>query len=246
MNYTKIYEAIIERAKQQQRDKRQGYFERHHILPRSIGGTNSKENLVLLTAKEHYLAHMLLVEMYEKGSYEWQKMIFAASMFLAKSKNHKRITTSARFYQQVKVALSELKKGIPRSEEVKAKIRKTKAANPRIVSEEEKLAHSKRMTGKGNPMYGNTHSKESRDLISKSKLGKPNPKVAEICKLRKGKETSHTKRIVQISPKGIIVKEFISIAEAVRDTGIRSIICVLRGKQKTAGGFHWKYSKQLN
>jgi hypothetical protein len=241
MNYTRIYKNIIERAKQQQRDKKQGYFERHHILPKSIGGTNSKENLVLLTAKEHYVAHMLLVEMYEKGSYEWQKMIFAASMFLAKSKHHKRIKTSARFYQQVKVSLSELKKGVPRSEETKAKIRKTKAQNPRIASEEENYQRSIRMSGIGNPMYGNTHSEKSRELIRKSKIGIVNSKLSEINKAKKGKELSYTKKILQISLKGENIKEYVSIAEAVRATGIGSIICVLRGAQKTAGGYKWEY-----
>jgi hypothetical protein len=243
MNYTRIYKNIIERAKQQQRDKKQGYFERHHILPKSIGGTNSKENLVLLTAKEHYIAHMLLVEMYEKGSYEWQKMIFATSMFLAKSKNHKRINTSARFYQQVKIALSELKKGIPRSEETKAKIRKTKAENPRIASEEENQQRSIRMTGKGNPMYGNTHSEKSKELIRKSKIGTTNSKLSEINKAKKGKELSYTKRILQIDLEGKDIAEYVSIAEAVRNTGISSIICVLHGRQKTAGGFRWQYKR---
>jgi hypothetical protein len=243
MNYTRIYKNIIERAKQEQRDKKQGYFERHHILPKSIGGTNSKENLVLLTAKEHYVAHMLLVEMYEKGSYEWQKMIFAASMFLAKSKHHKRIETSARFYQQVKVSLSELKKGVPRSEETKAKIRKTKAQNPRIASEEENYQRSIRMSGIGNPMYGNTHSEKSRELIRKSKIGIVNSKLSEINKAKKGKELSYTKKILQISLKGENIKEYVSIAEAVRVTGIGSIICVLRGAQKTAGGYRWEYKK---
>jgi hypothetical protein len=39
------------------------YYEKHHILPRSMGGDNSKENLVNLTAREHFLAHWLLWRM---------------------------------------------------------------------------------------------------------------------------------------------------------------------------------------
>lgn len=40
------------------------YAEQHHILPRSAGGANTPENLVWLTAREHFLAHWLLFRMY--------------------------------------------------------------------------------------------------------------------------------------------------------------------------------------
>lgn len=36
------------------------YLENHHIIPRSLGGDNSKDNLVLLTAQDHYRCHELL------------------------------------------------------------------------------------------------------------------------------------------------------------------------------------------
>lgn len=36
------------------------YFELHHIVPRSLGGTDSPENVVALTAREHFVAHWLL------------------------------------------------------------------------------------------------------------------------------------------------------------------------------------------
>lgn len=38
------------------------YFETHHIVPKSLGGTDDKNNLVNLTAREHYIAHLLLVK----------------------------------------------------------------------------------------------------------------------------------------------------------------------------------------
>jgi hypothetical protein len=43
-----------------------GYKEKHHILPRSVGGTDDKSNLVELTAKEHFIVHMLLCK-FTKG-----------------------------------------------------------------------------------------------------------------------------------------------------------------------------------
>lgn len=61
MNYQKIYDQLISQAANYKRVKGQNqYLEEHHILPRSMGGTNDSCNLVLLTAKEHYIAHHLL------------------------------------------------------------------------------------------------------------------------------------------------------------------------------------------
>ena len=40
------------------------YVEKHHILPRSMGGTNAPSNLVIFTAREHFLAHWLLYRIY--------------------------------------------------------------------------------------------------------------------------------------------------------------------------------------
>ena len=38
------------------------YKERHHITPKCLGGTNDEENLIDLYAREHYIAHKLLVQ----------------------------------------------------------------------------------------------------------------------------------------------------------------------------------------
>lgn len=61
MNYQKIYNRIIERAKVR---TLAGYKERHHIKPRCIGGTDESFNLVDLTPEEHYVCHQLLVKMH--------------------------------------------------------------------------------------------------------------------------------------------------------------------------------------
>lgn len=61
MNYQKIYDALIERGRNR---IPQGYVERHHILPRCMGGSDENSNLVALTPEEHFVAHILLVKMY--------------------------------------------------------------------------------------------------------------------------------------------------------------------------------------
>jgi 5-methylcytosine-specific restriction endonuclease McrA len=62
MNYQKIYDAIIEKARL--RDKFEGYYEKHHIIPRSLGGLDTQENLVKLIFKEHFICHRLLTRIY--------------------------------------------------------------------------------------------------------------------------------------------------------------------------------------
>lgn len=46
----------------------------HHIIPKCIGGTNDRNNIVALTPEEHYVAHQLLVKIHPTND----KLIFAA------------------------------------------------------------------------------------------------------------------------------------------------------------------------
>lgn len=55
------YERLIDRAKNRQRT---GYMERHHIVPRCLGGSDSPDNLVFLTPEEHYTAHLMLIRIF--------------------------------------------------------------------------------------------------------------------------------------------------------------------------------------
>jgi hypothetical protein len=64
MNYKNHYDRLIERARTRQIN---GYVEYHHIIPRCMGGSDAKNNLVPLTPEEHYVAHQLLVKMYPKN-----------------------------------------------------------------------------------------------------------------------------------------------------------------------------------
>jgi hypothetical protein len=57
---TRWYFNIINRAKPRHLTE---YSENHHIVPKSLGGNNSKENLVQLTAREHFICHRLLIRM---------------------------------------------------------------------------------------------------------------------------------------------------------------------------------------
>jgi len=65
---SKQYFSIIEEAKIENRIKGNRYYERHHIIPRSLGGSDKNENIILLTPEEHYECHGLLPDFCEGQS----------------------------------------------------------------------------------------------------------------------------------------------------------------------------------
>jgi hypothetical protein len=60
--YTRWYYNIINAARTRTNEKL-SYTERHHIIPKSLGGNNSSDNLVPLTGREHFIVHLLLTKM---------------------------------------------------------------------------------------------------------------------------------------------------------------------------------------
>lgn len=84
MNYQKIYHQIIERAKPRVPNNK--CYEQHHIIPKCLGGTDEKENIVSLTPEEHYVCHQLLVKMYPNN----RKILFAANMMCTANGGQKR------------------------------------------------------------------------------------------------------------------------------------------------------------
>jgi len=105
MDYKKHYNLIIERAKSRNLN---GYCESHHIIPRCVGGTNSKENLVDLTPEEHYVAHQLLVKMHPNNN----KLLYAANMMVAGRANMERNNKAYGWLRKkMSVAMSEMRKG---------------------------------------------------------------------------------------------------------------------------------------
>lgn len=82
MNYKKIYQDIINRAKNRPDPP---LFEKHHIIPRCLGGLDNPENLVKLTPEEHYVAHQLLVKIYPGND----SLIYAARMMIPNRPNNK-------------------------------------------------------------------------------------------------------------------------------------------------------------
>ncbi len=101
MDYKKIHDSIIDRAKNR---KLEGYVETHHIIPKCMNGTNEPNNLVDLAAREHFLIHWLLHEMYPENS----DLRYAFWSMCRNSNNQQRYKPSSRVYEYAKHKMLEI------------------------------------------------------------------------------------------------------------------------------------------
>lgn len=81
MDYSLAYQRLI--AKARERVCPEGYVERHHVLPRALGGSDDSSNIVALTSREHFIAHALLARIH--GGIMWQALII-----MKKGRNYDR------------------------------------------------------------------------------------------------------------------------------------------------------------
>jgi hypothetical protein len=98
--YTKYYTLLTNRARGRVLAE---YTERHHIIPQSLGGSNDKDNLVDLTAREHFICHWLLIKMTE-GEHR-SKMLYALNGMKAENRYQQRYSSSitARVYERYRI-----------------------------------------------------------------------------------------------------------------------------------------------
>lgn len=156
--YKKWHDNIIARGKNR---KLTGYKEKHHIIPKSLGGNNSKENLVELTAREHFLVHMLLCK-FTTGQAR-HKMIFAFNPMAnikSKGRNYK---TNSKTAELLRLEFKKLLTGKKLSKEHIENLRKSHLGI--IPSKETRLKMSK--IHKGNKYcLGKKTSKETKQKLS--------------------------------------------------------------------------------
>jgi hypothetical protein len=137
-------------------------LERHHIFPRSLGGTDDLSNITFITPREHFVCHWLLTKIYPNGEEHW-KMLNALRMMRAENSNQKRYSTkiTSRVYAKLKEKYS--------------------------------LLQSQKNKGKGNGMFGKSHTNEAKEKISKANQGDNNGSRTEearkkISQSKKGKK----------------------------------------------------------
>lgn len=142
--YYNWYYSIIEKAQTRVIDKNT-YYESHHIIPRSIGGSNQSSNLVKLLAREHFICHLLLTK-FTTGSSK-KKMDHAAFMLTVKGRGQERYQVNNRQYEVLRKRYAESKVGTktgPHSEEWCQNISKALKGKPMKEEQKKKLSAIKK------------------------------------------------------------------------------------------------------
>lgn len=142
MNYKKIYNELIERS---QCRVSSGYVENHHIIPKCFGGSNDKSNLTALTAREHFIAHLLLYKI-QTSKRKRHQMLKACTMMSGKK------IYNSRLYLEARKEYSERQ-------------------SERMSGKNHPMFGTHR-SGEDNPFYGKTHTQETKNIISKHRAGK--------------------------------------------------------------------------
>jgi len=159
--YTRWYYQIIDNAKLRQSID---YVESHHIIPKCMGGRDTKDNRVDLTAREHALCHWLLTKM-TTGA-DRGKMFYALKALCMASKHQPRtskIPTKVIAREQAAAYSSLVQKGRPRSKESIEKQRATMTGRTRDPSYGQKMSEI---------LTGRKHSPEHIENNRKAQTGK--------------------------------------------------------------------------
>lgn len=159
------------------------YHERHHIIPKCLGGSDEKENLIDLFAREHFIAHKLLAE----ENPESDSLIFAwCCMAFAKNDYEHRYELTPEEYEEARKALSETLKDKLTGENNPHYGKRHSEETKRIISEKIKAIMQ---IPENNPWYGKHPTEEMLQKMRESQRKRfSNPEEREkISKALKGK-----------------------------------------------------------
>lgn len=109
MDWAAHYDALVSRARVRQLSE---YSERHHVVPRCMGGSNGKDNIVRLTAREHFIAHKLLVRIHPDVRGLWFALVAMGRIHEFKS----------RIFSSERAKAAEMRKGFEYTDESRRKM----------------------------------------------------------------------------------------------------------------------------
>jgi hypothetical protein len=180
MNYSAIYERLVQRARERTLE---GYKERHHVVPRCLGGSDDPNNLVDLTGPEHAIAHMLLVKMHPGNL----KLVFAANIMLVNANGIRYEMPRNKQYGWLKEraakAMGDVQRGRVHSDEERKK--RSESLKGRKPSPQTTEVNRERMTGSPGLRLGMTTSEDTRAKQSAAALARTD-KEENDAKMRAG------------------------------------------------------------
>lgn len=199
MNYRWHYDRLIETRRQRERVEGQ-YYERHHVIMRSMGGDNSDENLVYLTAREHFVAHRLLIKIFpnRKTTYAFVclcKFLQKRSSFIPSSRSFEEarlLYSTLGHSPETRLKISLSNRGVKRSDETCEKIGNSNRG--RKFTEES--LYKMRKPHK-------SFSEETKIKMSNSRVGVKHSQKT-ITKLKKPKSSEHKQKLSESKKKEYI------------------------------------------
>jgi hypothetical protein len=201
MNYKWHYDNLIRTREILNRKKYNGeYYEDHHIIMKSMGGSDNKNNRLLLTAKEHYIAHYLLWKIYRNNQ------TACAFFYMCNDGNKTGIRISSRLYEEIRVECAKIssenlkfqwsnpegRKNLSIANSIKNKGRKHSDESRKNMSEAHKgIKQSQESINKRtSKLIGKKRTNETKKLLSKINKGK---KFSEEFKLKLSEAAKHRK-----------------------------------------------------
>ena len=155
MNYKRHHNKVIDRARNRVLE---GYCEQHHVIPVCMGGTDDPDNLVRLTAREHFVIHQLLAKMHPKHS----GLAQAAYMMTIESGTQKRVTNKR--YKWLRERYSKARSTFMQGNKINKGRTPWNKGTPMTEEQKNKISKSK---------LGVTHTPEHRRKNSESQKGIP-------------------------------------------------------------------------
>lgn len=163
------YNTFIYSIKESRENKWFEYSERHHIVPRCIGGSDNEENLIYLTYREHFIAHKLLAEENPENL-----KLFKAYWMMCNSKTK---VATPEDYEEARRRFSDSQRGENNpsygglSESHKKRI--SESSKGRKVSDITRYRVSLSKQGENHPFYSKQLSESHRENLSESHKGHP-------------------------------------------------------------------------
>jgi len=182
--YTKIYYQIVSKATSRSLDA-SIYSEKHHVIPRSLGGIDDNTNIVVLTAREHFICHWLLTKMTSDD--DKKKMVYA-HWRMVNTKNSNRYNVTSKIYEFAKLEFDKLNRG-----RIVSDVTRQKQKAPKSQEHKEKLklysgikhhGFGKKRPNHGQCIAGDKNPMKNLNVIEKvsgNNHWSRNPKNRRIC-----------------------------------------------------------------